>query len=840
MNLLIPGAVVSLLRDPRPDAPPPIVDEPYLILAADARLDQLVMIPTTVRHSANRYRYLGVKTFSYAEIESQINLENPSLSIHSFTPRQVSAWTDQELADRFHRRRGAEPPQVRKLKLRWAMIEPLVNGDDRNLLFETERRRARIEKRAEEILADDSMVEILTSVVRVSKAKRGKAYDTSRKSCLRRLEAEIQRLLNQYWAGGSVRGALIGFEHACGAPGKPKKLVSKKIGRKNAAVLEGYHDRAGICIAADSRDARIIKHCYDTWVIRHTTVSSAARRMWDEFYSDEVQQPDGSMKRVLVPAEHRPTEAQFRYWGTLEDRSACAWKRHLPPKEFEKSFRAVLGSVNDDVYAVGQRGGIDSSPPDIQLVRAIDRLKRVGGGHRVLVADSIVGYIPGVYMGFDAPSARTVRLAIFNAMDPDKRLWLEDLCLDDELDADDFIPMWFESLWADNTDLRNEEIKQCLTGIGTDVNFIPVMRGDLNSRAETSHKQLHRMVDHNLLGSSYGKKTDRGESSATERARLTMMEAMREVVRAIHLHNTCEFDDIRPLRMRQKNVPCTRFHITRELMRTGHVARALQAVDLSRRFLLPRLDGTFTESGVRLHRSNESEKVEFIGHISYVSSHPLIVKICEDARRGGKSDAGYFRRTFIVNPYRPRRIWYVDLGSAEAIELHIKVLKLRDPDLPFELTLPEMLTRDGKEAEERLTSKDSRDRKVIAVEVKQREAGAKAVEAYQASIVQHGPLTKAEMKRDKRENREAERADCVFGVPIPERVMQDSSSSQPIHSKTGDSAQSQTEEQQGASGNSTSKESGATADKQTSPVRRRPRKSMLAMWTSQDDPFRKT
>lgn len=94
--------------------------------------------------------------------------------------------------------------------------------------------------------------------------------------------------------------------------------------------------------------------------------------------------------------------------------------------------------------------------------------------------------------------------------------------------------------WADNTDLRSEEVMGCLNEIGTDIHFVPVRRADLNSRAESSHhKKIHRMVDHKMLGSTYGQlRADRGEESAIDRARHTPIQAIRETARAVHVHNT--------------------------------------------------------------------------------------------------------------------------------------------------------------------------------------------------------------------------------------------------------------------------------------------------------------
>lgn len=771
MHSLIPGVVVANVGGIAEGEPTSLVKEPHLVLYVNTGLNRLAMIPTTARHKKGRHYFLGPRLFELDQVEAQLNSSPPVLVVHEFKARPATNWTDDELNKKFKRKGQSESVALTRLKKGWALIEPLVTSTDKELLFDPECRRALVKTRAGEALADPKLAAFLNSGVRKSKVKRGKAFDESLPGKMRRVINEIVRDLDMFWAGGSVRGALIGFTDAMGGRGKSKKAGAAKRGRPNAAVKEGRGDLAGLNVEEGSQHAKIIKFCHDTWVIRGTTEGMALRRMWAEFYSVAIQQPDGSTKFEWLPVEQRPTLTQFRYWGTKEDAASVAWRKHLPLTKFDKSYRAVMGSAADDVYAIGQRGGIDSTPPDMQFVRAIDRLARVGGGHRIIVVDAMFGYIPGLYMGFDAPSADTVQLALYNAMDPDKTGWLKDLSLDKEIPAEHFIPMCFENLWADNTDLRNEAIKRCAQGIGTNIHFIPKMRSDLNPLAESGHHILHRLVDHKLLGSTYGKRKERGEVCATDRARHTMFEATREVVRAIHFHNTAEIEDNRPLRMRMNGVPPTRLAMTLEMIRLGRIARTAHAIDLGRRQLLPRYEGTFTEKGIRLHRRNGEKKIEFINHIAYVSDHPVILRRCSEARQRGKLDPDYFRASFLIDPYRPRRIWYVDLETGEQIELTLKVLKIRDPDLPYVMTIPDMIDRDQVEASERIELNDAKERKLGDMEAKQRAAGADAEQAYQAALARAGRTpSRAELRRDKRDNRDEEKAECLHGMPVPELI----------------------------------------------------------------------
>lgn len=778
MATLIPGLAIDQIAGLATEAAIPI-SEPHLILAANQKLDILIAIPTSARHKQGRHYFLGPKKLSYEKIDRLLDPEAPALVVRPFFARSETNLTDEELDRKFKRKGQTESVALQQLKLRWAMLEPLLCGTDAELLFDPEHRTALLQARAREILADPLLGAKVSGKARQAKVKRGRTQSDSSEAATERLIAELQRLLNQFWAGGGVRGALIGFGGNSGGRGKAKKAGTAKRGRKNAKQAnkvspEGENSSdSGLNVEEGSEHAKIIKFCHDTWVVRGTTVATAHRRMWTEFYSELVQQPDGTTKKVWIDWQRRPTRSHFEYWGTKEDKAAAAWRKQLPPTKFDKSYRAIMGSVTDDVYGIGQRGGIDSTPPDIELIRAIDRLARVGGAHRIIVVDAMFGYIPGLYMGFDAASSKTVRLALFNACDPNKRQWLEDLSLEEDIPHEDFIPMWFANLWADNTDLRTEDIKNCAAGVNTNIHFVPKLRSDLNALPESGHHILHRLVDHKLAGTTYGRPSQRGEVKATYRARHTMFEALRETVRAIHVHNTAELEDNRPLRMRLKEVPPTRLHMTRELIRIGKVARALHAVDFARRQLLPRHPGTFTLKGVRLHRRDGTDKPEFVNHIVYVSNHPIIVRWCEEARKSGKRDEHFFRAEFIVNAYQPRRIWYLDLATGEPIELTFKVLVNRDDDLPYVMTLPDMIERDQVEGSERLDLQDARERRLGAMEASQRESNDLAEAKYQAAVEEAGgEPSKTAMKANKRANRDEEAAGTLMGMPVSAKVFE--------------------------------------------------------------------
>lgn len=762
---LIPGTVLTPVADREA-----MLSEPHLILSVDKLLDRVVIIPIAPKQSKGRTYFRSYKVVSYQELDAELDLGNPRLATSAFKPRAVTCGTDEDIDARFAAGKSGGSSTARKLKRRWSLIEGLVCGPEKELLFYEEHLPELVRKHAAMIASHPQFNELYASKCRTR--PRASKKDPGQKR-LERIETEIRQLLNQYWAGGSFRGALTPLAEKHGNPGERRKAGALKRGHPNLAGRNGAKESggpAGINVTPGSTHAAIIQFCWDTHVVRGKTSGYARRMMYNEFYSTTVVQPDGSTSKEWVPAHQRPTASHFEYWGAQRDPSAAAWRRQLPQGAYEKLFRAIQGAVTDDVYSVGQRGAMDSTPPDIQLVSALNRLDRIGGAHRIIVADTLgEGYIPGFYLGFDAASAETVKLAAYTAQmgTEEWREWLELLGLDTEIAAEDFIPITFSNLWADNTDLRSDEIMECLHAVETNIHYIPTRRSDMNSRVEADHRGLHALADHKRPGTTFGKKTERGEQAAVFRARMTMMEVIRDNVRAHHRWNTMPLDKALPLGM--KGVEPTRLAITRELIRTGRIARPALPPELAIRVLLPKIAGTFTESGVRLHMLTSGQQKTYIGRVIFTSKHPLIEQWCSLARQGGRRDPGFFEHMFTINPMIPTRIWFTDPKTQELIRLNQRALGMRDPDLPYETTLGDLVQLTRADNDSRPARRDATDRSIGVFEAKQRDDQDRSEAAYAQAVKAAGSEpTRAQMKTNLRSNRERERAFTVVvaGMPI--------------------------------------------------------------------------
>lgn len=264
MVTLIPGLAVDTAAVGATQIALPI-SEAHLILAANEKLDLLIAIPTAARHKDGRHYYLCPKRLSYKTIEGLLDPENPSLAIRPFVARNETNLTDDELDRKYKRKGQTESVALQQLGLRWTLIEPLVSSTDAELLFDPTHRTTLLKARAREVLADPALRVKVSSKERQAKVKRGRKRRESTEAAIERLVAELQRLLNQFWAGGSVRGALIGFGGNSGGKGKAKRAGVAKRGRKNskqAGVIEpngGEKSDEGLNVEEGSEHAKIIK-----------------------------------------------------------------------------------------------------------------------------------------------------------------------------------------------------------------------------------------------------------------------------------------------------------------------------------------------------------------------------------------------------------------------------------------------------------------------------------------------------------------------------------------------------------------------------------------------------
>ncbi len=706
----------------------------------EGETDQILLIAIEPVTSHGRKYFQGPIARPLSGVQEDLARSRCRIIEGGVAPRPDATATDEEL-DRKYRRRGQEKSGTRKKREeRWALIEPLVQTyDDRILLLDPEIRATKIADRATKLSPGSKPAKCL----------------------IRR----INFLLNQYWAGGSTKGALTPYDDARGARGQERKQ-RRKLGPHNAPTKAGTPGQQGFVLSDNDKD--ICGFGWRNYYVRGKTIAKALRRTWREFYSDITTNQRGQAVHTLPPENQRPTRKQFVTWGRKRSPNHESWKTQLTKFSMARIDHALMGSANENVTAIGQLGAIDSTGVDINFVSVLNRLKRIGGAYRILIIDSKFGYIPGFYLGLDPPSAKTVRLAMLHAI-TDKTEWLTWLGLDDQ-DPDAWLKIQFARLVADNTDLRCMAVEKCLESINCGVQFVPVARSDMNSCVESAHHILHRSVDHNLLGTTHGKKKERGETSPDEHACHTIIEAIRETARAIYAHNTMLLDTIPTLAAHRelfaRGIPLTRLNLTKWDIERGKVATSLIGVEEARMKLLMPIRGTFTKHGVKLLRPDRGDRREFIEPVRYICRDKDFVRHAIRAKvMRGRAEPEDWDDDFLHDPYRPSHIYHRDAVTGKLTQLDAKVAG-DDSERLDECSLPDMLELMDSCAVDRFNARVARDDALSDLEDGQERTNEESKAAYQNDLNNSSKKpSKAALKRDKKVNRESEKAVFIYGAP---------------------------------------------------------------------------
>lgn len=718
----------------------PLFARTVRVLLVNKDRNKIVVIEIEPRRSKSRLYFCGPRIEELSDVQKQLKQRNLHLLIHGVQPRPDVMATDEDLDRKYLRKEEEISQTLANRHSKYSLIEPLVRStEDIELLFDTQVRREKIQFRAKELF--------------------------DRSCSWERLLKKITETLNQFFAEGSTPGAVTPFSAAQGGRGK-QRTQKRKIGRKNTPTRNGIEGIEGFLMT--ERDKDICGFSWRNYLVRGKTVAKALRKMWREFYSEISQGESGQTQHILLPPHQRPTRTQFERWGPLRSPGHESWKKQLSKSNLARLGRVLFGTADEGITRVGQRGAVDSTSGDVELVSVTNRLERIGPVHRILIVDGLYGYIPGFYSGLDAPSAKTVRLAFLNAL-TDKREWLEWLGLNDQ-DPKDWIPIRFNQVTADNTDLRCEEVIESLKSIGTSLSFVGVARSDLNSAVEASHHIIHRLSDHNLPGTTHGQRHERGDERPDILARLTIVEAIRETARAIHLHNTIELDIKPTLEMRRelldKGIKLTRANLTRWAINKGKLATSLIGEDEARIKLLTKMRGTFTQKGIRLLRPDRGEKREFIEPHRFVSRDQLILQRCLEAKvMRARRHPQSFDDDFLVDPFKLTEIFFRDPVSGRLIELQ---LATKDIDLPFECALSDVLELMGRDTLHLFGVQSSREEALSGMERAQEQTSHEAGMAYDEELGKlDRPPSKSALRKNKKENRAKEKNSLPFGVPAP-------------------------------------------------------------------------
>lgn len=437
--------------------------------------------------------------------------------------------------------------------------------------------------------------------------------------------------LNRYWAGGLQKNALLPNWMFSGDPGGTR-TQTKKIGRPDA-TSERDGDRGYVLTESDKEK---MQHGWNVFVKPNCSVRNAYLRTCGIFYTKGSKLEGGYTLPELLDKRQRPTLAQFKKWGPGAEPGNSASRKKLRNSDYENNFRGLRGCSMDVSIAVGSVAFTDSTSSDVHLVSIEDHLKPIGMLHRLLIKDARSTVIAGWHCGLDAPSARTFLLGVANAALSKKDIYAR---FGIDISDDQDISAVFKTYIGDNGEFRNEQSISALTNFNATIQYAKSGVAALKGPVESDHHVFQMLLDHQLMGTTFGRPRARGEAVPATKAIHTYASYMREFLEEVLHYNTVELvPELLTKEMRKAKLHPTRINIFRWFKDQGYAPTYSPDIAAIHAHLYPPIRGRMTPSGVKILRDDTGKKNVFIDGVIFSSKYLWDGGLLERARRLGNFD----------------------------------------------------------------------------------------------------------------------------------------------------------------------------------------------------------
>jgi len=301
-----------------------------------------------------------------ATLNAGFLLQQPAYSIEYDEPFPIRISQDETdtAANRAHRRQ-------------WEIILHLIGDEgDRNLLFTTTRKRR---------------IDHTIAVKRVTRPT-------------------IVTAIMRYWQRGMTFDALRPDYSNCGAPGKPRNIISgKKVGRPRT-VTPG----TGVSVNDDMR--RMLQIGADHYFNeKKPSQNDSLDYMVRLFFQPQLEELR-SGKIAFI--DEKPTLKQFGYFLNNYHALNKRFRARHGQKKFDLEGREILGKGEQNARGPGDKFQIDATIADVYLRSQFDRRRIVGRPVIYFVIDVWSRLIVGIYIGFEGPSWIGAMMALTNMVTP--------------------------------------------------------------------------------------------------------------------------------------------------------------------------------------------------------------------------------------------------------------------------------------------------------------------------------------------------------------------------------------------------------------------------------------
>lgn len=484
-----------------PGSKDPPLDRPHRVLQVLG--DELVMFPLTPP--------LG-KPFFLEVSEAKKWLKTDAMKVGKF-PLPPYMLPDDQVPTKYQEKRD---------KL-WAIVEPLVTGENETIIFYSGDRWRLI-------------------VDRASKVSLTAAY--------------LLRLLQRYWQYGQMPNALLPAFANSGGKGKLKASSDKKRGRPRDIVVSG-HDLTALGINVAQQDKINIAAAVKLFHLSQgQTLAESRRSMNDRFYS-VAKVVDGEVLRVPRPENELIQAGAFRYWANKILSDSSLQREVLNDSFWKKRLKGRTGKAWQTTIGSGDIFEIDATVGNFYLISEFNTNHLIGRPVIYFVVDRRSSAIVGMHVGLEGPSWEAARLALYCAftskVDYCRKYGVE--IKDEDWPAQEMCNI----VVADNAELLGRNAERSLQNyLNIDSEFnppgIPVGKGTVESKFMTVLEPVSwvpgawkaRAAEHDK----------RNDLDMRWDAKLTLKDITQILIQEVLSHNnTLNADHLRTKEMIQAKVP---------------------------------------------------------------------------------------------------------------------------------------------------------------------------------------------------------------------------------------------------------------------------------------------
>jgi hypothetical protein len=251
-------------------------------------------------------------------------------------------------------------------------------------------------------------------------------------------------------------------------------------------------------------------------------------RMWDEYYSDEVELPNGVKKYVRRPKHKVPTIDQLRYYYISKWSKADQVEARNDPVTVAKKYRGIPGDQTLRFDGPGFEYQIDATIADVHLVDD-SREYWIGRPTLYSVVDTFSGMIVGLHATFENAQFSQAGEAILNSY-RDKVSYCAEF--GEEITA----TLWPvcglpHSILADRGELLGKMFDNVVIDLGVRIRNTPPFRADLKGLVERSFKSLNDLQFDWLFGALPDKEYEPSKRKYRDKACFTLKEFTAAAIR---------------------------------------------------------------------------------------------------------------------------------------------------------------------------------------------------------------------------------------------------------------------------------------------------------------------